>query len=119
MHTLHGYFDFFFSVFPPPTLLVGFLSPLPLFHVFFFSSGYWLAFGFVYCTLFTSDIWVGGATEPMVWLAIVCCIDNCFNYFDSGSVVLACVEPTIPSACGPTLYLVFSRIDLGSSGKIS
>jgi hypothetical protein len=32
--------NFFFSVFPPPTLLTGFLSPLPFFSCFFFLSGY-------------------------------------------------------------------------------
>jgi hypothetical protein len=66
--------------FPPPTLLVAFLSPLPfLFHCFFFPSIYWLALGFVDCTLCTSNIWVGGTTELRVWLATICCIDNCCN----------------------------------------
>jgi hypothetical protein len=65
---------------PSPALLLGFLSPLPfLFRCFFFPSGYWLAFGFIHCTLCTSDIWVGGTVEPEVWLAIVCCINNCCN----------------------------------------
>jgi hypothetical protein len=97
MHRLHRYFDFFFFVLPLPALSVGFLSPLPFFHYFFFASGFWVAFGFVDCTLCTSDIWVGGTTRLVVWLAAFCYIDNCCNCFDSCSVGFIFVEPTIPS----------------------
>jgi hypothetical protein len=46
----------FFFVLPLPTLLVGFLSPLPFFHYFLFLLGYWVDFSFVDCTLCTSDV---------------------------------------------------------------
>jgi hypothetical protein len=55
-----------------------------------------VAFGFVNFTLCTSDVWVGGAAETVVWLAVVCCIDNFFNCFVSCSVGFVCAEPTIP-----------------------
>jgi hypothetical protein len=117
-HKLHGYLAFCFSMFSPSALFVGFLSPLPFFRCFFFPSGYWVAFGVVICTVCTSDVWVGGAAKVVVWLAVVCCMDNCCNCFVNYSVDLVCVEPTIPSACGPTLYLVLSSIERGASGKM-
>jgi hypothetical protein len=110
---------FHFSVFPPPALSVGFLSPLPFFHCFIFHSGSWEAFGFVDCTVCTFDVLVGGEAKIVVWLAIVCCIDNCYNCFVSCSAGFACGEPTKPSACGPALYLVLSSIECGTSRKIS
>jgi hypothetical protein len=76
-----------------------------------------VAFRFVDFTLCTSDIWVGGATETVVWLVVVCCIENCYICFLICLAGLVCVEPTIPSACGPTLCLVFSSMDRGASGK--
>jgi hypothetical protein len=118
-HRLHGYLTFHFSVFPPPTLLVGFLSHLPFFHFFFFPSGYWVAFGFVNCTMCTSDVLIGGAAKIVVWLAVVCCIDNCCNCFVSFSTGFVCAEPTIPSACVPALCLVLSSIENDTSGNIS
>jgi hypothetical protein len=78
-----------------------------------------VAFRFVDFTLCTSDIWVGGATGIVVWLAVVCWMGNCCNCFISCSVGFVFDEPTIPSACGPTLYLVLSSIDHGASIKIS
>jgi hypothetical protein len=107
----------FFSV-DPPTLSVGFLSPLPFFRCFFFPSGCWVAFGLVDCTVCTSDVLVGGKTKAVVWLDAVCCIDNCYNYFVNCSTGFVCAEPTIPSACGPTLCLVLSSIERGASGKM-
>jgi hypothetical protein len=118
-HKLHRHFAFHLSVLLPPELLVGFLSPLPFLHCFLFPSGYWVAFGFVDCTLCTSDVWVGGATETVVWLDVVCCIDNCCNCFFSCSTRFVCAEPTIPLACGPSLCLVLSSMDRGASKKIS
>jgi hypothetical protein len=110
MQRLHRYFDFIFSMFPPPTLLMGFLSPLPfLFHCFFFPLGCWLAFRFINCTLCTSDVWVGGVAELEVWLDVVCYIDNCCNLFDNWSVEFTCVELTIPSTCGPNLCLALIK----------
>jgi hypothetical protein len=76
-----------------------------------------VAFRFFNCSLCTSDVWVGGGAEIIVWLVTVCCIDNCYNYFVSCSVGFVCAEPTIPSACGPTLYLVLSSMDCGASEK--
>jgi hypothetical protein len=105
-HRLHGYFAFCFSVFLPPSLLVGLLSPLPFYRWFFFLSGCWVAFGFIDFTLCTSEFWVGGAAETVVSLAIVCCIDNYCIFFVSCSAGLVFSKPTIPSACGPTLCLV-------------
>ena len=119
VHKLHGYLTFCFSVLPPPALSVGFLSPLPFFHCFFLLSNYWLVFGFIDCTLCTTDVWVGGAAKQVVWLATVCCIENCCNLFDNWSMEFPCVEPTIPSTCGPDFCLAFSRMDRGASGKIS
>ena len=78
-----------------------------------------MAFRLVDCTVCTSDVLVGGAAKAVVWLDDVCCIDNCCNCFVSCSVGFVCAEPTIPSACGPTLYLVLSSIEHGASGKIS
>jgi hypothetical protein len=117
-HKLHGYLAFHFSVVPLPALSVGFFSPLPFFHCFFFPSGCWGNFGLVDCTECTSDVWVGGAAKALVWLAAECCIDNCCNFFVNYSVGLVCVEPTIPSACGPALCLVLSSIDRGASGRM-
>ena len=117
-HKWHGYLAFYFSVLSPPALPVGFLSPLPFFRCFFFPSGCWVAFGLVYCTLCTSDILVGGEVEAVVWLAALCGMDNCCNSFINCSVGFVCVEPTIPLACGPTLYLVLSRIECGAFGKM-
>jgi hypothetical protein len=77
-----------------------------------------VAFGLVDCTVCTSDVLVGGATKAVVWLAVVCCIDNCCNYFVNCSAGFVCAEPTIPSACGPTLYLVLSSIEHGASRKM-
>jgi hypothetical protein len=118
-HRLHGYLAFHFSVFPLPTLLVGLLSPFPFFHCFFFPSGCWVDFGFVNCTLCTYNVWVGGAARTIVWMAIVCCMENCCNCFINFSTGCVCLEPTIPSACGPTLFLVLSSIEHGTLGKIS
>jgi hypothetical protein len=118
VHKLHGYLAFCFSVLSPLALLLGFLSPLPFFHFFFFPSGYWGAFGLVDCTVCTSDIWVGGATKEVVWLAAVCCMDNCCNYFVNCSVDFVCAEPTKPSICGLALCLVLSSIEHGVSGKM-
>ena len=118
-HKLHGYLAFRFSMLSLPALSVGFLSPLPFFHCFFFPSGCWVAFELVNCIMCTSDVLVGGATKVVVWLATVCCIDNCCNCFINCLVGFVCAEPTIPLACGPTLYLVLSSIERGTSGKIS
>jgi hypothetical protein len=107
-----------FSLLSPPALSVGFLSPLPFFHCFFFPSGCWVASGLVDCTVSTSDVWVGGATKAVVWLAVVCCMDNCCNCFVNYSAGLVCAKPTIPSACGPALFLVLSSIEHGASGKM-
>jgi hypothetical protein len=115
---LHGYIAFCFSVLSPPTLSLGFFSPLPFFHCFFFPSGCWVAFGLVDCTMCTSDILVEGAAKAVVWLAVVCCIDNCCNCFVNCSAGLVFAEPTIPSACGPTLCLFLSSIECGASGKM-
>lgn len=117
-HKLQGYLTFHFSVLSLPTLSLGFLTPLPFFRCFFFPSSCWVAFGLVDCTVCTSDVWVGGAIKAVVWLAAVCCMDNCCNYFVNCSSALVCVEPTIPSACGPTLFLVLSSIERGTSGKM-
>jgi hypothetical protein len=117
-HKLHGYLTFCFSVLSPPALSVGFLSPLPFFCCFFFPSGYWVAFGLVDCIVCTFDIWVGEAAKVVVWLAIVCCIDNCCNCFINCSEGFVCAEPAIPSACSPSLYLVLSSIKHGTSGKM-
>ena len=76
-----------------------------------------MAFGLVDCTVYTFDVWVGGAAKAVVWLAVVCCMDNCCNYFINFSADLVCVEPTIPSACGPALCLVLSSIERGASGR--
>jgi hypothetical protein len=108
---------FCFLVLSPPALSLGFLSSLPFFCCFFFSSGYWVAFGLVDCTMCTSNIWVGGAAKAVVWLVAVCCMDNCCNYFVNFSVGLVCVELTIPSACGRALCLVLSSIECGASGN--
>jgi hypothetical protein len=78
-----------------------------------------VAFGLVDCTVCTSDILVGGAAKTVVWLATVCCIDNCCNCFVNCSMGFVCAEPTIPSACGLALCLVLSSIEHGASGKIS
>jgi hypothetical protein len=118
MHKLHGYLAFHFFMLSPPALSVGFLSPLPFFRCFFFPSGCWVAFGLVDCTECTSDVWVGGVAKAVVWLAVVYCMDNCCNYFVNCSAGLVCVEPTIPSACGPALCLVLSSIECGASGKM-
>jgi hypothetical protein len=117
-HKLHGYLSFCFFVVSPPALLVGFLSPLPFFHCFFFPSGCWVSFGLVDCTECTFDVWVGGAAKAVVWLATECFIDNCCNCFVNCSACLVCAEPTIPSTCGPTLCLVLSSIDHGASGRM-
>jgi hypothetical protein len=76
-------------------------------------------FGFVDFTVCTSDVLVGGEAKTVVWLATMCCIDNCYNFFVSCSTSFVCAEPTIPSACGPSRYLVLSSIERGTSGKIS
>jgi hypothetical protein len=119
MHRLHGYLAFRFSVFPLPALSMGFLSPLPFFHCFFFPSGYWVAFGLVDFVVCTSDVLVGGTSKAVVWLADVCCIDNYCNCCVSFSMGFVCAKSTIPSACGLALYLVLSSIERGASGKIS
>jgi hypothetical protein len=77
-----------------------------------------VAFGLVDYTECTFDVWVGGEAKEVVWLAAECWIDNCCNCFVNCSVGLVCAEPTILSACGPTLCLVLSSIDHGASGKI-
>jgi hypothetical protein len=77
-----------------------------------------VAFGLVDCTVCTSDIWVGGVAKVVFWLASVCCMDNCCNYFFNCSVGLVCAETTIQSACGPTLYLVLFIIERGAFGKM-
>jgi hypothetical protein len=102
----------------PPALSVGFLSPLPFFRCFFFPSGCWVAFGLVDFTVCTFDVLVGGAAKVVVFLAVVCCIDNCCNYFVNCLAGFVCVEPTIPSACGLALCLVLSSIEHGTSGKM-
>jgi hypothetical protein len=117
-HKLHGCLTFCFSVLSSPTLSLGFLSPLPFFCCFFFPSGCWVAFGLVNCTACTYDVLVGGAAKVVVWLAVVCCIDNCCNCFINCSASFVCAEPTIPSACGPSLCLVLSSIERGTSGKM-
>ena len=117
-HKLHRYLTFHFSVVSPPALLVGFLSPLPFLCCFFFPLGCWVAFGLVVCMECTFDVWVGGTTKAVVWLATECCIDNCCNCLVNCSVGLVCAEPTIPSACGPTLCLVLSKIDRGASRRM-
>jgi hypothetical protein len=117
-HKLHGYRAFHFSVVPSPALSVGFLSPLPFLHFFFFPSGCWGGFGLVVCMECTSDVWVGGAAKAVVWLAVECWIDNCCNCFVNFSVGLVWAEPTIPSACGPALCLVLSSIDHGASDRM-
>jgi hypothetical protein len=112
------YLAFCFSVLSLPTLLMAFLSPLPFFCCFFFPLGCWVAFGLVKCTMCTSDVLVGGATKAAVWLATVCCIDNCYNYFINFLDGFVCAKPTIPSACGPSLCLVLSSIEHGTFGKM-
>jgi hypothetical protein len=77
-----------------------------------------VAFGLVDCMECTSDIWVGGVAKAVVWLVVVCCMDNCCNCFVNCSAGLVCDEPTIPSTCGPTLCLVLSSIERGASGKM-
>jgi hypothetical protein len=89
--------------------------PYPSFVVFSFLQ----AVGWPNFTMFTSDVLVGGVVKAVVWLAVVCCIDNCCNCFVSCSTRFVCAEPTIPSACGPSLYLVLSSIERGASGKIT
>jgi hypothetical protein len=78
-----------------------------------------VAIGLANFTVCTFDILVGGVAKVIVWLVAVCCIDNCCNCFINCLVGFVCVEPTIPSACGPALYLVLSSIECGASGKIS
>jgi hypothetical protein len=78
-----------------------------------------MAFGLVDCTVCTSNVLVGGAAKEIVWSATMCCINNCYNCFVNCSAGFVCPEPTIPSACGPTLCLVLSSIERGASGKIS
>jgi hypothetical protein len=117
-HKLQGYLAFHFLVFSPPALSLGFLSPLPLFHCFFFPSSCWGAFGLVDFTVCTSNVWVGGATKEVVWLADVCCMDNCCNFFVNFSMGLVCAEPMIPSACSLSLCLVLSSIECVTSGKM-
>jgi hypothetical protein len=102
----------------PTSIISGFFSPLTLIHCFFLPLGCWVAFGLVDFTVCTSDVWVGGAAKAIVWLAAVCCMDNCCNYFFNCSAGLVCAEPTMPSACGPTLYLVLSSIKCGASEKM-
>jgi hypothetical protein len=77
-----------------------------------------VAFGLVDCTVCTFDVLEGGATKAVVWLVAMCCIDNCYNYFINCSAGFVCAEPTIPSACGPTLCLVLSSIERGTSSKM-
>jgi hypothetical protein len=77
-----------------------------------------VSFGLVDYMECTSDVWVGGAAKAVVWLATVCCMDNRCSCFVNFSVGLVCVEPTIPSACGPALCLVLSSIKHGASGKM-
>jgi hypothetical protein len=77
-----------------------------------------VAFGLVDCTVCTSDVWVWGVAKAVVWLVDVCCMDNCCNCFVNCSAGLVCAEPTIPSPCGPALYLALSSIERGASGKM-
>jgi hypothetical protein len=77
-----------------------------------------VALGLVDCTVCTSDILVEGAAKAVVWLAIVCWIDNFYNCFVNCSAGMVCVEPTMPSTCGPALYLVLFSIERGESGKM-
>jgi len=117
---LHRYFIFILSDLHLPTLLLASLSPLPfLFHCLFFPSGWWFAFGFIECTLFMFDVWVGGIAEPEVWLDAIYCINNFWNLFDNRSIEFTCVEPKIPSAWGPNFFLALLRMDHGASRKIS
>jgi hypothetical protein len=108
----------FFSVVPASIISGFFYPPLPFFRCFFFPSGYWVAFGLVDCTVCTSDVLVGGETKAVVWLATVCCIDNCCNCFVNCSVGFLFAEPTIPLACGLALCLVLSSIECGTFGKM-
>jgi hypothetical protein len=77
-----------------------------------------VAFGLVIYMECTFDVWVGGATKEVVWLAAECCIDNYCNCFVNCSVGLVCAKPKIPSACGPALCLVLSSTDHGASSKM-
>jgi hypothetical protein len=105
----------FFSV-VPANIIIGFF--IPFFCFFFFLSGCWGAFGLVKYTVCASDVWVGGSAKVVVGMAIVCCMDNYCNYFVNFSMNLVCAEPMIPSACGPSLYLVLSSIERSASGKM-
>jgi hypothetical protein len=78
-----------------------------------------VAFGLVDYTVCTSDVLVGGAAKVVVWLAVVCCIENCCKCFINCSVGFVCVEPTIPLACGLVICLVLSSIEHGVYGNIS
>jgi hypothetical protein len=77
-----------------------------------------VAFGVVDCTVCTFDVSIGGVAKAVVWLAVVCCMDNYCNCFFNCSVGLVCVEPTTPSACGLALCLVLSSIERSASGKM-
>jgi hypothetical protein len=77
-----------------------------------------VAFGLFNCTVCTYDVLVGGASKVVVCLASVCCIDNYFNCFINFSKGFVCAKETIPSACGPALYLVLSSIECGASRKM-
>jgi hypothetical protein len=118
VHKLQEYLTFHFLVLSPLALSLGFLSPLPFFRFFFFPSSYWVAFGLVDYTVCTSNVWVGGENKAVVWLDTMCYMDNCCNCFVNCSECLVCAKPTIPSACGPSLYLVLSSIERGASGKM-
>jgi hypothetical protein len=102
----------------PASIIGRFFIPLTLLSFFFFPSSYRVAFGLVNCTMCTSDVLVGGEAKAVVWLAVVCCIDNFCNNFINCSTGFVCVEPTIPSSCGLALCLVLSSIEHGASGKI-
>jgi hypothetical protein len=78
-----------------------------------------VSFGLVYFTVCTSNVLVGGENRAVVWLVVVCCIDNCYNFFVNCSTGFVSDEPTIAWTCGPTLCLVLSSIENGTSGKIS
>jgi hypothetical protein len=107
----------FFSV-VLASIIIGFFIPLTLLSLFFLPFrllGGFVLVDFIVCT---SNVWVGGETKAVVWLVVVCCMDNCCNCFVNCSAGLVCAEPTIPLACSPTLCLVLSSIECGTSGKM-
>jgi hypothetical protein len=107
----------FFSV-VRTIIIVGFFILLTLLLFFFFPSGCWVAFGLIDCTVCTFDVLVGGIAKEVVWLATVCCIENCCKCYINCSTGFVCAEPIIPSTCGLALCLVLSSIERSASGKM-